>query len=88
MREGYLKMRNTNSYDINWFYKYFKENGGNATPKEFEIVFNNKKQVLDFGDQKVEHLVPRNLIEIIEDMDRKLGITIITNKEGKFIKAL
>ena len=88
MREKYLKMRNANQYDMNWFYDYFKQNGGNATPKEFEIAFNNKKQVIDLGGQKIEHIVPREIKTIIEEMDRVFELTIITDEKGKFKKAL
>ena len=39
MKEQYIKMKNSNKWDINWFYKYFLEHGGKAQPQEFATIF-------------------------------------------------
>lgn len=88
MREQYLKMRNSNRYDMNWFYSYFKDKGGKATPEEFELAFRMKKVTHNFAGQKIDTMENRDIKEILEELDRKFEVAILTDKTGKFIKAL
>ena len=55
MREGYIKMCNKQQYDMNWFYKYFKSQGGNLDGQTFGVMFNqfgNLNDVIAFLDGK------------------------------------
>ena len=55
MREEYIKMRNKQQYNINWFYKYFISQGGNLDCQTFGVMFNqfgNLNDVIAFLDSK------------------------------------
>jgi hypothetical protein len=54
MKEEYIKMRNSNQFDIGWFYRYYKENGGTADMSIFQMVFNLDNEVLNTLDKKFE----------------------------------
>ena len=59
MREEYIKMRNKQQYDMNWFYKYFKSQGGNLDGQTFGVIFQQ------FG----------KLDDIISFLDGKFNLT-------------
>lgn len=54
MKEEYIKMRNSGQYDIGWFYRYYKENGGTADMSIFQVVFNLDNDVLNTLDKKFD----------------------------------
>lgn len=54
MKEEYIKMRNSGQYDLGWFYRYYKENGGTADINTFQIVFNLDSEMLNTLDKKFE----------------------------------
>lgn len=73
MKEEYIKSRNSNKFTINFFYKYYLEQGGK--PTDFNTFANcfstlNLNYVLDFIDRKFEltRLFDKNnnFIKIIE----------------------
>lgn len=69
-KDDYIKMRNTGKYNINWFYKYFLENGGkNVGINTFQQVFGmyNQNETLNF-------------------LDNKFSLSILEDSEGKLIK--
>ncbi len=66
----YIKMRNNGKYDLQWFYKYFIENGG------ARIDVNSFSQSIQFY----------GLDSVIQSLDSKLGLTKLETKEGVFIK--
>lgn len=70
MKHEYISMRNKNQFDINWFYKYFLENGG------AKIDLNSFSNL--FALQKFE--------TVIEWLDYKFNLTRLYNKEGNLIK--
>ena len=39
MIDSYIRMRRTNNYDVNWFYKYFVSKGGELDPTTFQAMF-------------------------------------------------
>lgn len=39
MIDGYIKMRMTNNYDVNWFYDYFTSKGGKLDATTFQAIF-------------------------------------------------
>lgn len=83
MREEYIKMKNSNKWNINWFYKYFLEKGGKAQAQEFSMIF---QQTCDLNT-------------VIRNIDVEFGIVSLhaplTKEEieekknvGKFIKVI
>lgn len=80
MKEQYIKMKNSNKWDLNWFYKYFLEKGGVAQPQEFAMIF---QQTCDLN-------------EVIKNLDVEFRIISLhdvveqgsNNKVGKFIKVI
>ena len=46
MKEQYIKMRNKNQFDINWFYSYYLEKGGKAEFNAFMMLFKLDNQIL------------------------------------------
>lgn len=54
MKEEYIKMRNSGQYDLGWFYRYYKENGGTADMSIFQMVFNLDNEVLNTLDKKFD----------------------------------
>jgi hypothetical protein len=54
MKEEYIKMRNSGQYDLGWFYRYYKENGGTTDINTFQVVFNLDNEVLNTLDKKFE----------------------------------
>lgn len=52
MKEQYIQMRNKNQFDINWFYRYYKENGGTTDFNIFQMVFELNESVLNGLDNK------------------------------------
>jgi len=54
MKEEYINMRNSGRYDLGWFYRYYKENGGTADVNLFNMVFNLDNDTLSFLDKKFD----------------------------------
>jgi len=55
-REEYLEMRKSKSYDVNWFYKYYIQNGGNIGLHDFLVMFQmgSLDEVIRFIDYKLK----------------------------------
>ena len=65
MREQYIAMRNSGKYDINWFYRYYLDSGGQDIDiQKFLFVFNS---------------VPLN--DILGHIDKKYNLTTIYDGE-------
>lgn len=54
MKEEYIKMRNSGQYDLGWFYRYYKENGGSADMNVFQVVFSLNNEILSDLDKKFD----------------------------------
>lgn len=54
MKEEYINMRNKSQYDIGWFHRYYKENGGNLDFNSFQLVFNLNDEILNELDRKFD----------------------------------
>lgn len=69
-REQYIQMRNTNRFDIGWYYRYYKENGGSVDFNVFQMVFQLNEVVLSGLDKKFElttvHDKNGNFIKVVE----------------------
>ncbi len=63
-------MRNSKNYNLEWFYNYYKDNGGNLNSlQQFGGIFN-------MG----------NLDQILEFLDHKYDLKVLSDKDGKYIK--
>lgn len=70
MKEEYIKIRNTRQYDVNWFYKYFRENGGR------NVDINQFAQAINFV----------NIENMLDFLDHKFNLTVVYNSNGEFIR--
>lgn len=68
--EEYIKMRNSGRYNINWFHEHYLEN---ATK---HIDIENFSMIFNMVD----------LNNILEHIDRKFKLNVITDSNGNFIK--
>lgn len=68
--EQYIEMRNKNRYDTSWFYTYYVENS------KHNISFQDFNRIFGMSDFN----------SILQHLDRKFGLDVLTNKEGSFIK--
>jgi hypothetical protein len=65
-------MRNSNQFELNWFYKYYLENGGKGIGmQQFSSVF----QMI-------------NLPAVLEYLDKKFSLTLLFTKDNQFIKVI
>ena len=70
MIEQYKQMRLKNQYDLNWFYKYFLEQGGiEIPPQQFNLLFQT-------GD----------LNETVSYLDKKFNLQMVIDKNNKILK--
>ena len=70
MKEQYIQMRNSQNYQINWFYKYWLENKGkNIDVNTFHRIFNTQ-----------------NLENILQFLDHKFSLATLWGADGRFIK--
>ena len=86
LRERYIKMRIKGVYDTSWFFEYYKSEGGKMNNfAEFEDYFN-------YETIKVHGYVmgknQRNHAETLEFLDKKLGLHLLLDKDGKLIKII
>ena len=70
MKQEYIKMRNSGKYNINWFYRYFIENGGQKINLD---VFN---QVFNMG----------NFNDVLRNLDSKFNLNKLEDNKGNLIK--
>ena len=70
MKKEYIEMRNKGKYNINWFYKYFVENGGKR------IDINLFSQLFSMIDSS----------EVLRFLDVKFNLTKLEDSEGNLIK--
>lgn len=70
--EDYIKMRNSGRYDLNWFYRHYLENAS----KHIDIdTFSRIFNMVDLNN-------------ILEHLDRKFKLNVITDRNGNFIKVV
>jgi hypothetical protein len=70
MKEKYIIMRNTQKYDLQWFYNYWNDKkGGKLSINDFGQIFNMQ-----------------NLDMVLEFLDHKFNLTTLHNRDGSFIK--
>jgi hypothetical protein len=82
-------MRNSGNLDINWFFKYFRQEGGNADPSLFYEAFEYERiDKIEVPGGYMENKIPRKKEELIQNMDRKFGLTILYDQNGKFLKVV
>lgn len=79
MKQEYIKIRNSGNYPVEWFYKYFLENGGENIGLQYfhnKFKFINLDDVLSFLDGKF------NLVSV------HAPLKINQNILGDFIKVV
>lgn len=70
MIDKYISMRNSSQYNMNWFYNYFIENGGDTIGiNKFSLVFN----MIDLN-------------EMLEALDKKFNLMTLSDAQGKVLK--
>lgn len=71
MVEQYIKMRNTNQYDIVWFYDYFMQESKHKDMDltKFQLLFSSS-----------------NFNEVLNHLDRKFGLVRLHDRNDNFIK--
>jgi hypothetical protein len=72
MIDKYIKMRNSGQYQMNWFYDYYIQNGGDL------MVFNKFSMAFNMGD----------LNQILESLDKKFNLMSILDAKGQTLKVL
>jgi len=70
MIDKYIKMRNSGQYQIDWFYDYYTKNGGNS------IGINQFNMTFNMF----------NLNEILEYLDRKFNLMVVSDAQNKVLK--
>lgn len=88
LRKQYIQMRNTGQITPEWFYRYFTEQGGKATPEKFFDNFFYIVTKVPVPGGFVENRVPRDKAPIIDHLDKKFELTLLFNKEGAFVKVV
>lgn len=66
MKAKYIQMRNSQRYDLNWFYDYYNDNKPNIDINNFSMIFN-------MGDLNkiLEHLDKVFELTILTDINGK-----------------
>jgi hypothetical protein len=72
MIDKYIKMRNSGQYQMNWFYDYYIQNGGDL------MVFNKFSMAFNMGD----------LNQTLESLDKKFNLMSILDAKGQTLKVL
>jgi hypothetical protein len=72
MIDKYIKMRNSGQYQMNWFYDYYIQNGGDL------MVFNKFSMAFNMVD----------LNQILESLDKKFNLMSILDAKGNTLKVL
>jgi hypothetical protein len=81
--DRYIAMRNHRQFNISLFWEMYKSNKGMLTKAEhFSIYFLNSVQINGNFEVRTE----RDRTAILESIDSKLGLTVLYDKEGKFIR--
>jgi len=87
MRDSYIRMRNARQIDINWFFKYYKSQGGTAEPELFYELFEYERiDKIEVPGGYMENKIPRNKDKLIQDVDRMFELTTLYDQNGKFLK--
>ena len=72
MIDKYIKMRNSGQYQMNWFYDYYIQNGGDL------MVFNKFSMAFNMVD----------LNQTLESLDKKFNLMSILDAKGQTLKVL
>jgi hypothetical protein len=73
LKQEYIKIRNSNTLDINFLYKHYLENCKNSP-----VDFSTFVQVMQFGNPN----------DLYSALDKAYNLTTIFNKEGVFLKVI
>ena len=70
MIDKYIKMRNSGQYQMNWFYDYYIQNGGDL------MTFNKFSMAFNMGD----------LNQTLESLDKKFNLMSVLDAKGQTLK--
>ena len=91
-KRAYIDMRNSEKYNLQFFFDYYLGNGGKVTdPGEFTETFLYTHQVQPTPPGFPEMKIRVGEIDrqaVLNHMDTVFGLTILNDKEGKFIKVI
>jgi hypothetical protein len=73
LKQEYIKIRNSNTLDINFLYKYYLENC-----KSNPVDLSTFVKVMQFGNPN----------DLYSALDKSYNLTAIFNKEGVFLKVI
>lgn len=89
MKDSYIRMRNSGNLDINWFFKYYKQEGGVAEPEAFYELFEYERiDKIQVPGGYMENKIPRNKEQLIEAVDKMFGLTKLYDQQGRFLKII
>lgn len=87
MKDSYIRMRNSGNLDINWFFKYYKQEGGVAEPDAFYDLFEYERiDRIEVPGGYMENKIPRNKEQLVNSVDKMFGLTILYDQNGRFLK--
>lgn len=90
IKEGYIKMRNSQKFDNKWLWEYYKQEGGKMSdPNQFIENFYIVQEPIILHGMTVGHQrAERDLGNFFEDIDKKFSLHTLWDKNGKFIKVV
>ena len=88
LKQEYIKMRNSGKWNLQWFYKYFLENGGKLSQHDFYENFQYEREKIRVAGGFIENRQERDLQPIIAHLDKKFELTMLFNNNGEFIKVV
>lgn len=83
--QEYIEMRNSKRFDIGVFWRMYQSEGGKLqNPQEFMNHFLHEIQYLE----GMEIRATRDRDAILSGIDTKLGLSILYDKNGQFLKII
>jgi len=75
LKQEWIQQRNSDMFNLEWFYRYFLEKGGTPiNPNQF--------------GQLIQMYLGQNRDVIFKQIDREFGLTMLLDKNKKFIKVV
>ena len=90
IKERYIAIRNSQKLDNTWLWDFYKEQGGKMTDiNEFIEYFYIIQQPIQMHGITVGHQrANRDLSSFFSEMDKKMGLTTLWDKDNNFIKVI
>lgn len=90
IKERYIKMRNSQKLNNTWLWEYYRSEGGKLTDvNEFIENFYIVQEAIQVHGHTVGYQRGnRDLSNLFGDMDKKMELTTLWDKDGKFVKVV